>query len=877
MKNQSYNKNSKLNLGRNVFLLETFTEINKLCRKNNIDIIPLKGIAYLQTIYKGSIAEREISDIDILVRVEDVPEVSDLLKSIGYACDNYSFKPEQPYSIYLNSMVFRRKSAFPYFIHLHWHILNTSLPLFMFRINVQEIFSESQHCLIDGIDTTMMSKEDSFLHAALHAFLHSYDRESLKVDLIQLDSYYFKDFDIQKLIDRAERWNLKAPLYCALRFLNKDINIDLTTKEKQEVEKFIAYVDENEIGFQNQVMPIYLAMCKSSKERLSFLVQSQFPPVDIIKKIYNKSGTLQVWSLYFKRLCSSFMQFKNLFGFAHKKQLALSFFKYLTKFRKTLFGMLLAISFGTVAAVASPYFSKSIVDSFIAKDNWWNILTPALIASTLFIIGGFLQSIALYLRKSLRLKVMSDIAIDIFDAIESMPLNLNRKECGGEKIYSVHNDSERIADCLTSSLADAVQLFPKFICILLIVFLMDAVTALFAFVLLPVLYFVFMLLTSRMKAGLKIILKQEGKIFSYLDEFFARLYIVKALDTHEYEKGRYNSLLDEYVEKQQLNLKYEVAGSFVSSGFNRIALGLIILFSGWRISIGSLSAGTFTAIMIYLSQLFLLSSASAHFFQRLSLGLVSCDRVQKILSTRRGRINATLLGSGFETSLNNGIKISNLSFSYNKQKKIFENVSVDFEPGFNALVGPSGCGKTTLINIILGLCGDEDRVALMRPLRVGIVLQEPYLWNDTVANNIVYGSKGIDVEHMLEAARLAGVDEFVKTLADGYQTVIGSNADFVSEGQKQKIALARALVSKPEILILDEAFASIDSNSEQQIIENLKELSWLKTVIMVSHRISAIKQCDRVYYLKDKETIITGKTEKMLNNTEITELFNGQT
>jgi ATP-binding cassette subfamily B protein len=336
------------------------------------------------------------------------------------------------------------------------------------------------------------------------------------------------------------------------------------------------------------------------------------------------------------------------------------------------------------------------------------------------------------------------------------------------------------------------------------------------------------------------------------------------------------------------NARWESGASFINESASKIIIGLITFYGGYQVIKGRMTLGSLTAIMLYLHNLINLQYQFISFFETIMVGSVSCRRVSEILDERPQVIEAkdakNLIFSRAE------IIFKNISFGYRPDQYILKNMSFQIAGTAHiALIGPSGCGKTTLLNLLVRLydpcegkilidgCNIKDLKFSVLKGQIGFALQEPFLWNDTIESNIRYGRQNATQEEIFTIARLSGIDDFVKLWPQGYQTIIGEDACKISEGQKQKIAIARALIKKPKILILDEAMSSMDSASEEKIISNIKSVQKDLTLIIVSHRLSTVMSADLGYYFfKPDEMIIDNPRNLCESNKEFNQLFIGQ-
>ncbi|RKY29274.1 MAG: hypothetical protein DRP74_09040 [Candidatus Omnitrophota bacterium] len=336
------------------------------------------------------------------------------------------------------------------------------------------------------------------------------------------------------------------------------------------------------------------------------------------------------------------------------------------------------------------------------------------------------------------------------------------------------------------------------------------------------------------------------------------------------------------------NVRLELVSGFAGSLVNKVVIGLITFYGGYQVIKGRMTLGSLTAIMMYIGQLIGLQYSFARFFQNIALGLVSCQRVDEILDKRTKIVEAKQAKA--VVFRRGQIQFRNVSFGYKQREPILSGINFDIGGGLHiALVGSSGCGKTTILNLILRLYevwsgeiridGHNIKDLRFSSLRgqIGIALQEPFLWNDTIENNIRYAREDAGTREITEIAQLTGVDDFVKDLPGGYNTIIGENACKISEGQKQKIAIARALIKEPKILILDEAMSSMDPQSEEKIIKNIKDNFKDITLIIISHRLSTVMSAELVYFLTKEGNIIVDTAQNFLQrDRDFSRLFSHQ-
>lgn len=555
------------------------------------------------------------------------------------------------------------------------------------------------------------------------------------------------------------------------------------------------------------------------------------------------------------------------------------YFRYIIPFWKAEVFALFLSGLSMILGLVNPYLTKLVIDKAYPNKDLRLFVTLLIAIGIIFILSNLFKGLGNYLNRYVKLRVNLDLNRKIFKKLQRLPYSFFQDSSTGEHLYKISYDIEQVTQFIADLLPQIILLIPKSIFILGIVLYINPQMFIFILVLTPFLYIGPYYFIKRLKETWKIWAQNSQNIFKRLQETLSHIQLVKAFGIERHEERAYIKSVIENIRIRLKNTRLEITGSFVNTAAQRAILGIIIFYGGYQVIKGRMTLGSFGAISIYLSQLSGIQSTLAAFMQQVASGLVSCERLEKVLEAHAELREAH---EDREVMFHNGrIEFRNVSFGYNQDKKILDNVSFSIDGGSCiALAGPSGCGKTTIVNLILRLYRplggeiliDENNINTIKAKslygQIGVVLQEPFLWNDTIENNITYGKEETSLEEVKEASRIACIDGFVNNLAQGYKTVIGENACKISEGQKQRIAIARALIKKPRILILDEALSSVDTELEEKIIYNIRDFLSSSTIIIISHRISTIQKADLVYFLSSPDKIeIADHSELLKNNT----------
>jgi len=569
-------------------------------------------------------------------------------------------------------------------------------------------------------------------------------------------------------------------------------------------------------------------------------------------------------------------------------RLFVRFASFILPYRGAWFLILLLSYLVSLLGLINPYLTRLFIDRAVGTRDLRLFGILVLVGAAVFMAISILGRINQYMEKYVRTKIRIDLNKHIFGRLIGLPFRWFQENNTGANIYKISYDIGRAEDLITTVPPQAVSLFPKMVFILVIIFSMNWRMALLASCLAPALYIPAYYFNRRRVAIWESLIKNSENIFKILHEIFSHILPIKIFGKEKKETARYIQALDNNIKIERDSFKLELFNGFVASLVNKAIIGIITLYGAYQVIVGSMTLGTLTAIMVYVSQLVAMQSSFIGFFQTIVLGVVSCQRLADILD-ERCQLPDTAKG-GKPLFRKADIVFNRVTFGYLSDRPVLKDLCFSIENNRHVcLVGRSGCGKTTILNLMLRLYEPWDgEIAIggykiqdieWEALRtqIGMALQEPFLFNDSIKNNIAFGKENAVEPEIIEAAKISLAHDFIEKIPGKYESVIGENACKLSEGQKQKIAIARAVIKKPKILILDEAMSSMDSASEESILANIKENFKEMTLITVSHRLSTVMNSDIVYFLKGPGEMVAGRYEELIvRDKDFYDLFKAQ-
>ncbi len=477
----------------------------------------------------------------------------------------------------------------------------------------------------------------------------------------------------------------------------------------------------------------------------------------------------------------------------------------------------------------------------------------------------------------IRTSVVRDMRRELYNKILTLPLGFFSQERKGDIIARMSGDINEVESSIMSTL-DMLLKNP-----ILIIFYMGTLIitswqlTVFTIVVAPLLIWLMSALGRTLKKKSLQAQALWSDTMSQLEETLGGLRVIKAFVAEDKMQTRFNNVT-EAVKKKTGRVATRQALAHPMSEFLGTVLIAIVLGFGGAIILSEkawFDAPTFIFYMVILYSVINPLKDFAKAGYNIPKGMASMERVNKILETESSIKEAP--NASNVTGFNDEITFSNVSFSYDEDRKILDDINLTVKKGTTvAIVGESGAGKSTLVDLIprfydvtggsIKIDGTDIRDMKIHSLRslMGNVNQEPILFNDTIFNNIAFGVEGATMEQVIAAAKIANAHDFIMEKEDGYNTNIGDRGMRLSGGQRQRLSIARAILKNPPILILDEATASLDTESEKLVQEALDRLMSTRTTIAIAHRLSTIKNSDEIIVMHEGHIVEHGKHEELL-------------
>lgn len=576
-------------------------------------------------------------------------------------------------------------------------------------------------------------------------------------------------------------------------------------------------------------------------------------------------------------MSNDYQKDEEILGKAYDSKLMKRLLSYVKPYRKYI---IIAIIMNIVVAALGPirpYLTKIALDDYIANSDYDGLLIISLILLATLLFQSVVQYFLTYFMQYLGQKIIFDLRSQLFTHIQKLALRFFDKTPIGRIVTRVTNDIESLNALFSSGIVMVFSDIFILIWILGFMFFLDVKLSLVTLSVLPFLIYGTFLFRRKVRESYRDVRLHLARLNSYMQEHITGMSVVQIFSKEKSELKNFSSINSDY-KKANIKSVFYYAIFFPSVEFiSSIAIGLIIWYGGGNIISSTLTIGTLFAFIQYTEMFFRPIRDLSEKYNVMQTAMASSERIFNLLD------NKTFVNNPENPIKLNQIKgkidFKNVWFEYKKDEPVLKDITFNINPGETvAIVGATGAGKTSIINILtrfydiksgsILIDGIDIRKINKRELRkhISIVLQDVFLFSGNIRSNISMDNEDISEEQVKKAAELVGADKFIEALPNKYDEIVMERGATLSVGQKQLISFARALAYNPQILILDEATSSVDTETEALIQKAIKKLLVGRTAIVIAHRLSTIQNADKIIVMHKGKIRETGNHQELLTN-----------
>lgn len=548
---------------------------------------------------------------------------------------------------------------------------------------------------------------------------------------------------------------------------------------------------------------------------------------------------------------------------------------YIKPYKKRLAAAVVCIIMAAGANLYLPWIIKDMIDDVLmSKDMLMLNLIAAGILVVMFTRGVFYYGQS-YLVSYVGQRVIIDVRSVLFRKFQKMPLSYYDKQQTGTVMSYITNDVSAMQSAIVDNLIELVTESSILIGSLAMMIYLDWKLSLLTLMTIPLVGFAMKIFGRKLKRSSTVIQERAAEITSLLQESISAIRVVKSFVRETYEIRRFEEQNWKNFQAAMKNVKLSSLLTPTVEFLAAIAVTFIVWFGGYEVVNEVITAGELVAFLTYAVNLANPVKRLSRVYAAIQRAMAAADRVFAVMDLEEKITDVP--GAKPLPPIKGQVEFKDITFSYKEGQPALQHISLKAEPGqMIALVGPSGSGKSTIANLIprfydvdsgtISIDGHDIRQVTADSLReqIGLVPQETMLFSTTVMENIRYGRLDATDEEVVEAARAANAEEFIKDLPEGYDTKLGERGLNLSGGQRQRLAIARAILKNPRVLILDEATSALDTESEKIVQDALDKLMVGRTSFVIAHRLSTIFNADQIFVVENGHLREHGTHEELL-------------
>ena len=543
--------------------------------------------------------------------------------------------------------------------------------------------------------------------------------------------------------------------------------------------------------------------------------------------------------------------------------------------RKLLALVLIITVAGTLLSLAGPVIMGVIIDQYIIPGNWGGLIGVSLLLAGVYILGSALDVAANWIMATVSQKSLKDLRRDLFEHTQTLSLSYFDKTPAGDVMSRLTNDVDAIGALLAQNVTDLVRSLLTLVGIVVVMFILNPWLAAANLLIFPLMIVFTALVGKRTRISFRGLQTKMGALNGVMQEAITGQRIVIGFNQQSSAVKSFGKVNQEV---KALGIKAETYSMLVPPLVGILGNANIAIVAGvgsWMALQGLATIGIISVFISYSRKFSDPLRQFANLYNSIQSALAGAERIFEVLDTPPETQDKP--GAVPVKAFKGEVDFKDVDFGYVPGVPVLKDVSLEAKPGQTiALVGPTGAGKTTIVSVLtrfydiqngsIAIDGYDITEIKKDDLRrqLGIVLQDVFLFSGTVMENIRYGRIDASDEECTQAAKLANADGFIRRLPNGYETKVSERGSNLSQGQRQLLSIARAILANPSILVLDEATSSVDTRTEKQIQEALLQLMKGRTSFVIAHRLSTIRNADLVLVINDGEIIERGTHRELL-------------